>query len=364
MSSRAPGHILLGAHWNYHILEAVKGDNTHASTVFKAKVVPHENTINAPQWFVGYYQSRFAGDATAQENLTRECQSYLLPGVASAACFRQLYDVVNDSTIALEWLDTTLAEVKYQPDMRTYTLIKTFLRAALTSCVVLERKNIPDYKPANILISGIETDRVTAKVGDFGLVFPSGDRLKAQPYSMRAPEVFLGQACTELSQVWAVSAMLFCWIMPCVLGAWDSPHFFVNDAWSMAKIKRLFPGWKIPTPDEIEGHVLKVAVRAARRMSEDERDVQAILPFEEETQKVEMPQQLRDLLRLMLVVNPDKRPSASSVLASTEFRAFEKLVSIGSSAQSSKMSSLGLPLSERVWLEVVLRGQVPKKVEK
>jgi hypothetical protein len=43
-------------------------------------------------------------------------------------------------------------------------------------------------------------------------------------------------------------------------------------------------------------------------------------------QKIEMPQQLRDLLGLMLVTNPDKRPSASAVLASNEFRAFGELV--------------------------------------
>jgi hypothetical protein len=49
-----------------------------------------------------------------------------------------MYDVIDDSTIALEWLDTTLAEVEYHPDIRTYSLIGTFLRAAFTGCVVLE----------------------------------------------------------------------------------------------------------------------------------------------------------------------------------------------------------------------------------
>jgi hypothetical protein len=77
-------------------------------------------------------------DATAMENMNRELRTYRLPGVASAECFRKMYDMIDDSTIALEWLDTSLAEVKYQPDMRTYSLIMTFLRAALTSCVVLE----------------------------------------------------------------------------------------------------------------------------------------------------------------------------------------------------------------------------------
>lgn len=143
---------------------------------------------------------------------------------------------------------------------------------------------------------------------------------------MRAPEVFLGQACTEPSQVWAVAAMLLCWIRPGVLGVWDSPHPLINEAWSMAKIKRLFTHWSIPTPNEVEGHSLKAAVNSAKSLSEETSELQAILPLDEETQKVEMPQQLRDLLRFMLIPNPAKRPSASSVMASTEFQAFEMLV--------------------------------------
>jgi hypothetical protein len=80
------------------------------------------------------------------DNLTRERQSYLIPGVSSAVCFRTMYESIGNSTgsselfLALEWLDTTLAEVKYQPDMRIYALISTFLRAALTSCVVLDNQ--------------------------------------------------------------------------------------------------------------------------------------------------------------------------------------------------------------------------------
>jgi hypothetical protein len=48
-------------------------------------------------------------DEIATENLDRERHSYRLPGVASASCFRQMYDVIDNRTIALEWLDTSLA---------------------------------------------------------------------------------------------------------------------------------------------------------------------------------------------------------------------------------------------------------------
>lgn len=80
------------------------------------------------------------GDKIASENLERECRNYRLPGVASATCFRQLYDVIDDHTIALEWLDSTLADVKYQPNTRTYAIIKSIVKETLTSCVVLDRQ--------------------------------------------------------------------------------------------------------------------------------------------------------------------------------------------------------------------------------
>lgn len=46
--------------------------------------------------------------------------------------------MINNNTIALEWLDTSLAEVEFLPDTRTYALIKEVLNTALVSCVVLD----------------------------------------------------------------------------------------------------------------------------------------------------------------------------------------------------------------------------------
>lgn len=145
---------------------------------------------------------------------------------------------------------------------------------------------------------------------------------------MRAPEVFVGQACTEPSQVWAVAAMLLCWIKPGVLGVWDCPHPLINEAWCMAKIRQLFPHWDTPTPDEVHTHVLKTAVKSARSLCAKVPELEAILPFDEETKKVEMPHQLRDVLRFMMAPNWEQRPSASAVLASIEFQAFENFVGV------------------------------------
>ncbi|KAK4920478.1 hypothetical protein LTR66_016728 [Elasticomyces elasticus] len=119
----------------------------------------------------------------AARDLQREVKTYGLPGVASAECFRKMYEKIDDSTIALEWLDTTLAEVEYRPEMRIYSVITAVLKAAFTSYIILE-----DQQHVNT-------------VGDLGLVVPIGKLFDAQPFAMHAPEVFLGKPCTEPSQV-------------------------------------------------------------------------------------------------------------------------------------------------------------------
>ncbi|KXG53972.1 uncharacterized protein PGRI_010220 [Penicillium griseofulvum] len=339
LPSLTPGQVLRGVRWNYRILEHIKGDNTHISNIFKAQVVPRNTRVatkvpKVPQWLTlpprALIKVAWPNDENTTKCLQREVLTYRLPGVASAECFRKLYDIIDDSTIALEWLDTTLAEVKYHPDMKIYSLIKSVLRAAFTSCVVLEdHKHVnTDFKPANILLSNIQTDRVIAKVGDLGLVVPVGELFHAQPYAMRAPEVFLGKVCTELSQVWAIGAMLLCWIKPGVLGAWGCPFPLINEAWSMAKIQRVFPHWEIPSPEMIEDVILKTVVNSARSFSQEVPELQAILPFDKETKTVEIPQELTDLLRFILVPDLKTRPSASSVLASREFQRFEDYVSV------------------------------------
>jgi hypothetical protein len=60
MSSLTSGHVLRGACWNYRVLEPVKGDNTHISTVFKAQIVARDSRVvpEVPEWFVALTISR------------------------------------------------------------------------------------------------------------------------------------------------------------------------------------------------------------------------------------------------------------------------------------------------------------------
>lgn len=50
MSTLAPGQKLRGAKWEYQIIEPLKGDDTHISTLFKARILPNNQIANAPIW--------------------------------------------------------------------------------------------------------------------------------------------------------------------------------------------------------------------------------------------------------------------------------------------------------------------------
>lgn len=86
----------------------------------------------------------------------------------------------------------------------------------------------------------------------------------------------------------------------------------------MVQLRRLFPRSHIPTSEQVERPTLRSAVESAVLLSEDEQGPQWIAPLAEETQKVQIPDQLSDLLRLMLIVDPHRRPTASGVLESKE----------------------------------------------
>lgn len=155
-------------------------------------------------------------------------------------------------------------------------------------------------------------------------VFQSGSRCSAQPYAMRAPEVWQGQPCTEPSQVWALAAMLLCWMKPGILGTWGCPSPMIRESWCIAKLMRLFPSWTIPS---LDNDVHQCEFNVAKALIDNPPSaLEQISVLEDELQKMNMPIQLMNLLHFMLIVNSDKRPSAIHVLTSNEFLALEKAV--------------------------------------
>ncbi|KAI2642927.1 hypothetical protein GGS21DRAFT_544959 [Xylaria nigripes] len=395
-TSLAPPRFLEGKLYNYHTIKPVGGSKDskgkQLSTVWKAKPSQSEDITDIPKRAI--IKMVPPGDEGARASLECERALYQLPEVRNSSCFRKMYDDVNEDIIALEWLDTTLADVKWNPfHMNSYRIIKEVLKAALESCVILthlglvntginslslevkvipHRLTSPDFKDANMLLSGINTNQITAKVGDLGQIIKSGTVHECQPLAMRAPEIWLLEPCTEAAQIWAIAAMILCWIKPGILGSRGSPFFTLDQGWSMARLNKLFPEWKFSIPnmeqlikeiedidlgddnsedfnsedledledlryiegnnvaeitfadDTVDGRLERRVVQWSQLKNAPE--VYSALPFDQQIRSIFVKEEVRNILRLMLVVDPSKRPSASALLTSPEFRALEKLV--------------------------------------
>jgi len=85
---------------------------------------------------------------------------------------------------------------------------------------------------------------------------------------------------------------------------------------------RLFPGWTGPP---IENDVRQCEFKLGKALiAESEPEILKVSSLEDEMQTIDMPPELRDLFRRLLVVDPGNRPSASEVLASEEYLALKK----------------------------------------
>lgn len=101
-------------------------------------------------------------DKYARQDLKRERDVYHLPDVATSPYFRKMYDTVGDSlyfdnntseiipSLALEWMELTLANLPYANVERSYTIVKAVIDAVLSSSVVLASQNRVDTGEAAI----------------------------------------------------------------------------------------------------------------------------------------------------------------------------------------------------------------------
>lgn len=308
-------------------------------------------------------------DPRGMETLMREYDCYHLPSIASATSFRKMYDMTSINSgyddsetipyLALEWCEDTLADLKYRPGVHNYTIIKAVVEAGLESCVVLndsqlvntgimtarlmadvhksaQISNLPTFSSLALsleisplkwetwaLVSRRALNRdIPTSNADMRVVFRDGTRFSAKPYVMRAPEVWQMQPCIHVSQVCALAAMLLCWMRPRILSNSRCPMPFIDDGWCIAKLMRFFPGWTVPS---VENEVREKMFELARAFMDDpQAGLERISVLDDEMEKADMLTEVKDLLRLMLVADSSKRPSAAQVLASEGFLALEK----------------------------------------
>ncbi|ODH35395.1 hypothetical protein ACO22_02918 [Paracoccidioides brasiliensis] len=255
---------------------------------------------------LAFVKTAAPNDQHAKENLKRECENYLL--IALGACFRKMCDAIGDPTnisnsdgggisyAAFEWLETTLADVEHRPG-KHYKAANPPTYCSLTLTLMIYHES----------------------------VFQSGSRCSAQPYAMRAPELWQGQPCTQPSQVWALAAMLLCWMKPGILGTGGCPTPMIRESWCIAKLMRLFPSWTVPPLDnDVRQCEFSIWPKLSSTILHQRWN--RFLFWRMSCEIVHMPIELINLLHFMLIVNPDERPSAIHVLASNEFLALEKAV--------------------------------------
>ncbi|KAI4117973.1 MAG: hypothetical protein LQ338_007476, partial [Usnochroma carphineum] len=227
----------------------------------------------------------------ARRDMKREYEAYRVHKIASNPSFRQFYEIIGDPgdldddtggttpCLALQWLDTTFADVPVplKLDMRSHILIKDIIETLMLSFVSLgQAKAInTDTKPANVLLSGIDTNHVIVKVAELGSVFAEGLVYECQPYAFRAPEVYQGQSFVQRSHVWACAAMVLWSIKPSVIGLMGNPGSITREGWCIAKLKRLFPGWTNPP---VAGHIRQLEFKLARRFLEDVKLETSLVP--------------------------------------------------------------------------------------
>ncbi|KAB8356516.1 hypothetical protein FH972_024099 [Carpinus fangiana] len=335
------GRIVPGARWDYRLHQLLEGGMSQ-STVFKAEILPRKSDARPARWAA---IKMAPNNRASLEALEREYDIYSMHNVASKSCFRDLYDVIGGNLnagagiegLVFEWMDCTLANLSPKKYQRNPVIIKAIVDAVLHGLIALEMGKLISNPTAYCsLVSTLSILlpkwAIWALVRPCNprqlgtclqiLVLPDGYRGAAQPFAMRAPEVYMGLGCIHRSSIWALAATLFCWVRPGVLGAANSQIPFSNEAWCIVKLRRLFPNWVVPP---IEDDVCRCEFELADALIEESTPrVLEVSSLEEELEATPTLPEIKDLLRFMLIIDAQLRPTAAEVLRSKEYLALEK----------------------------------------
>ncbi|KAL5317731.1 hypothetical protein ACEPPN_014829 [Leptodophora sp. 'Broadleaf-Isolate-01'] len=197
-------------------------------------------------------------------------------------------------------MDQTLADIPVKDHLRNDALQRAIFEAVLAGLAALHEENLvhTDIKPENILVSGLENLRPTAKIGDLGLTATDGfNKYQVQPFAMRAPEVWRGYGCSHRSDVWSLAAAVLAWARPGTLGVAATSR--MNETAAIAAKDLL----EAKVPDRPDEQYIKVR------------------SLDEELQSVNISAETANLLRCLLTTDPENRPEAADALASPEFQA-------------------------------------------
>ncbi|KAF1916472.1 kinase-like domain-containing protein [Ampelomyces quisqualis] len=326
------GQVLRGARGSYELLQALKG-----STVFKAKVLSSP-VINS-EWAM----VKTADTKIEKMCLEREYLNYRHVAIASSPHIRSLYDAVHaakatgepstdvPSSLVYEWMDHPLDHVHHASFRSHPILPKAVLKSTLSALKVFKAFNRvhADINPCNIFISDIHSTCPVVKLGDLGMAGPerwTTQRLQRLPY--RAPEVWQGLGTQHASDIWSLAVTLTGSLsrFP-VFGPLENRIEAPTEAWCIAKIMHLVGSLPQPVGNEIYQKEYELAERirimkhplASRKLmgSLNWRETLELIP------DPPVPQNVLEFLEYLLVIDPEKRPTASEALSHSYFQGEE-----------------------------------------
>ncbi|KAF1963553.1 kinase-like protein [Byssothecium circinans] len=299
-------------------MEQLKG-----SSVFKARVL--SNSSNRAEWAM----VKSAATEDEQMCLKREHYNYGIDQIASSPYIRALHDTVppienpnGPLCLVFEWMDHDLRSVpadKFRGDPRLPRIVS---RAVLSALQIFKTINAvhSDVSVNNIFVSDIDGHSPIAKLGDLGNLVTDGfakQRLQSLP--CRAPEVWQGLGCRHSSDIWSLGVTLVHRLSPRLLfGPSDKIIEGFTEAWCIAKIIRLV-GPLQPTDDQSYKEEFELAEQLA--VMDNPHDGTMLInrgTWREELQRLTNPPvspELLDFIETLLVIDHNKRPTASEALS-------------------------------------------------
>lgn len=146
-------------------------------------------------------------------------------------------------------------------------------------------------------------------------------------FEHRAPEVLEGKGYSHSSDLWALGVTLVDLFDPHIFAMPKIPEIDGQRDWTfqelmMTKLMLLFPHW---TADPVAGKtLLGLPLDDRFAITREDRSLFDIAPFEDQLEHLACNEEWKELLRLLLSVNPVKRLSASAILESPEYRAIRE----------------------------------------
>ncbi|KAI8939248.1 hypothetical protein NX059_005074 [Plenodomus lindquistii] len=312
------GQILRGAKGSYELLQSLKG-----STVFKAR------TVDGPTHCAKWAMIKTAYSADEKKALRREFRNYSIEEIASSRHIRAMSDTVRldedqpePSCLVFEWMDQDLRSVAKRRFRSDRKLPKAVSKAVLLALEDLRSLNAihTDINPNNIFLSDIDGPSPIVKLGDLGnAIRDSSTSQRCQSLPCRAPEVWQGLPCRHASDIWSLGVTLTTNLAPLMLfGAMDKRIEGQTEAWCIAKIMRLVGPIERPTEPEAYRQEFELAEQL-ELMDHSLGHIKLITRdhWREELEDIPdppVPEDLLDFIETLLIIDPDKRPTAAQAL--------------------------------------------------